>query len=78
MSTISLRLPDSLHNEARRLARKEKVSINHLATLALAEKIAALETEDYLMRRAARANKKRFLRAMNKVADVKPEERDAL
>jgi len=78
VSTITIHLPDSLHNEARRLARKEKVSINHLATLALAEKIAALETEDYLMRRANRANKKRFLRAMKKVADVKPEEQDAL
>jgi len=30
MSTISLRLPDSLHKQVRKLAEKEKVSINQL------------------------------------------------
>lgn len=35
MSTISLRLPDSLHKQVRKLAEKESVSINQLTTLAL-------------------------------------------
>lgn len=35
MSTISLRLPDSLHKQGRKLAQKESVSINQLTTLAL-------------------------------------------
>lgn len=78
MSTISLRLPDSLHNELRKLAQREHVSINHLATLALAEKIAALETEEYMLRRASRADKKKFLRAMKKVAETAPEYGDTL
>lgn len=38
MSTISLRLPDSLHKQVRKLAEQESVSINQLITLALAEK----------------------------------------
>ena len=42
MSTISLRLPDSLHKQVRKLAEKESVSINQLITLALAEKLSAL------------------------------------
>jgi len=74
MSTMSLRLPDSLHNEIRKLAQKENVSINHLVTLALAEKISVLETEEYLQRRASRADIKKFLRAMAKVADRDSEE----
>lgn len=44
MSTISLRLPDSLHKQVRKLAEKENVSINQLITLALAEK--AFRTND--------------------------------
>lgn len=48
MSTISLRLPDSLHAQVRELALKENVSINQLITLALAEKLSALMTEEYL------------------------------
>ena len=78
MSTISLRLPDSLHKTARELAEKEKVSINHLITLALAEKISALMTEEYLSERARRGDKERFERAMAKVPDVEPEGQDRL
>ncbi len=78
MGTISIRLPDSLHEEIRKLAERENISINQLATLAIAEKIAALETEDYLMQRAARTDKKKFLRAMAKVSDAAPDAEDAL
>jgi hypothetical protein len=38
------------------LAEKESVSINQLITLALAEKLSALMTEDYLEERAKRGN----------------------
>jgi len=78
MSTISLRLPSSLHEIARELAKKESVSMNQLITLALAEKIAALMTQDYLEARAQRGDRQKFERAMSKVADVEPEEYDRL
>jgi hypothetical protein len=78
MSTISLRLPDSLHATARALAKKEKISINQLITLALAEKVSALMTEEYLEERARRGDRKKFRRALDRVADVEPEERDRL
>ena len=78
MSAISLRLPDSLHHRIRELAEKEGVSINQLITVALAEKISAMMTEEYLGKRAKRGAKKKFQRAMAKVADVEPSERDRL
>lgn len=76
MSSISLRLPESLHKKARDLAKKEKTSINQLVSSALAEKISALTTEDYLQAKADRASKNRFKKALNKVKNVQPEERD--
>lgn len=78
MRTISLRLPDSLHSTARALAEQEAISLNQLITLALAEKVSALMTEEYLGERARRGNRKKFQRALNKVADVEPEEDDRL
>ncbi len=54
MSTLSLRLPESLHKSVRELAEQEGVSINQLVTTALAEKIAALIAADYLKERAVR------------------------
>ena len=78
MSTISLRLPDSLHKTVRDLVEKEHISINQFITLALAEKVATLMTEEYLGERAKRGDKDKFERAMAKVADIEPEEFDRL
>jgi predicted transcriptional regulator len=78
MSTISLRLPDSLHDKVRELAERENVSINQLVTLALAEKISALMTEEYLGERAGRGSKAKFRNAMSKVPDIAAEERDRI
>ena len=78
MSTLSLRLPESLHKSARELAEKENISINQLITLALAEKLSALGAEDYLNVRAKRASKAKFQKAMSKVAKVEPPDYDRL
>lgn len=73
-----LRLPDSLHERIRKLAKKDRISINQFAASALAEKISALETEDYLSQRAKRASRVKFDRALSKVPDVEPENRDKM
>ena len=78
MSTISLRLPDSLHDEIRKLAVRENVSINQLATLAIAEKIAALDAEEFLVARASRGSQTKFRRALGKVSQSPPAEDDRL
>lgn len=76
MSTISLRIPASLHEQARKLAEAEGTSINQFITLALAEKISALITEEYLSERASRGSRTGFERAMSKVEDIEPEAED--
>lgn len=76
MTTLSLRLPDSLHRHLSELARREGVSINQLINSAVAEKMAALNTEDYLKSRAQRASKSKFHAVLDKVADIQPEDVD--
>jgi hypothetical protein len=76
MSTLSLRLPESLHRRAKELAREEGISINQLVATALAEKISALAAGEYLERRAARGSRRKFERALKKVKDARPEPRD--
>ena len=78
MSTLSVRLPESLHQRARELARKEHVSINQLLASALGEKIATLEAAEYLEARAARGSRAKFRRVLARVPDVEPEENDRL
>lgn len=72
MSTISLRLPESLHRRARELAEKEGISINQLIATSLAEKMAALMTGEYLEARASRGSRKAFDRVLKRVKDREP------
>lgn len=72
MSTISLRLPESLHKQARELAAQEGISINQLIATSLAEKMAALMTGEYLAERAERGSRRKFDRVLKKVRDRPP------
>lgn len=78
MSTLSLRLSTSLHREAKKLARQEGISINQLVATALAEKISALAAGEYLEKRAARGNRRKYDRALSNVKEVAPEKQDRL
>ncbi|OFW26530.1 MAG: hypothetical protein A3H97_05810 [Acidobacteria bacterium RIFCSPLOWO2_02_FULL_65_29] len=78
MSALSLRLPNSLHERARELARREGVSINQLVSAALAEKMSALLTEEYLDARARRGSRARYLAALAQVPPVEPAPEDVL
>ncbi len=78
MSALSLRLPESLHKAAKVLAKKEHISINQLIMLALAEKIASLETADYLSERAKKGNRAKYLGILKKAPNIKPDDEDKL
>jgi HicB family len=73
MSTLSLRLPESLHRRLSEVAKQEGVSINQLISAAVGEKMSALLTEEYLAARAGRGSRKAFLAALSNVPDVEPD-----
>jgi uncharacterized protein (DUF1778 family) len=78
MSTISVRLPESLHKGLRETAEAEGISMNQFVVTAVAEKLAALRTETYLQERAARGSRAKYEAALAQVPDVEPEEYDRL
>jgi len=78
MSTISLRLPDSLHKSVRDLAKEDNISINQFVATALAEKMSALTTEKYLSERSEKGSKKKFKAALSKVKNIEPDASDKL
>ena len=78
MSVLSLRLPKTLHEQIRELAQEEGISINQFATIALAEKIASLQTISYLEERAKRGSREDLLAILASAPDVEPEEHDRL
>jgi hypothetical protein len=67
MSTLSLRIPDSLHRTLKIAAEQDGVSINQFVSLAVAEKLAALQTYNLIAEKAARGSQENFLKAMSTV-----------
>lgn len=78
MSTLSLRLPESLHRKIRELAERDDISINQFIAMAVAEKTSALLTVDYLEDRGRRGSAALFDRALARVPDVPPMPGDEL
>ena len=78
MSALSLRLPNSLHNRLKILSEKDHISINQFVTSAVAEKISALDTEEYIQQRAKKASRSKFLQALSRVPNQKPTDEDKM
>ena len=78
MSTLSLRLPESIHKKVRELAKEEGVSINQFVATALAEKLSALMTAEYLEARGKKGTRKSYEKVLKKVKDRPPESGDEL
>jgi len=78
MSTLSLRLPASLHHKVRELSERDEVSINQFIATAVAEKAAALLTVEYLEARGHRGSRTQFDRILARVPNVPPMPGDEL
>lgn len=78
MSALNLRLPDSIHRHIKEIAKMEHVSINQFISSAVSEKISAILTENYLMKRAKRAKSSEFKKILKKVPKRSPLPNDEL
>jgi hypothetical protein len=73
MITLVVHWPESLHKNLQSVAEREGISIDQFVSTSVAEKMAALMTQDYLTKRAAKANREQYLAALSEVPDVEPE-----
>ena len=78
MSTLNVQLPDSLYKSLQKIAEQDGISLDQFVALAIAEKISALTTEDYLQKRARQGDQARYEAVLAKVADIEPASYDQL
>ena len=78
MSIIEIEIPDSLQKSLHDLASRDGISIDQFISTAIAEKLSALMTENYLKERAKRGSRAKYEAILAKVPDVKPEPYDII
>ncbi len=76
VATYPLRLPRSLRAAIERVAKRDGTSINQFVTMAAAEKLAVLDTQDYFRSRVERADLQAFDRIMARAGGQSPREGD--
>ena len=67
MSALTIRIPESLHQNLKALAEREGVSANQFIASAVAEKMASVLTLNYLKLEAAQAKRGDFEAFLNAV-----------
>lgn len=78
MSTFALRLPDSLYAHAKKLAERDQASLNQFITVAVAEKVSALDTATFFAERAARGSVSSLQKILDRVPAAAPLKGDEL
>jgi hypothetical protein len=77
-ANYSLRLQPSLKDAAEKVAQREGTSLNQFINVAVAEKLAALDTATYFQSRAANGRREAFLAFLDDAGDAKPDESDEI
>jgi len=72
MSNIQLHLPESVLDEARRLASKDNISLDYYVALVLTRHLALIDGIEYMKQRSRDASRERFLNILDKAPDVAP------
>ena len=78
MGTLSLRIPQSIHNKLKEVSHDENISINQFISSAVGEKLSAFMTESYIEKRAKKGSESKFLNALKQVPSNKHEVFDKL
>lgn len=78
MIKLQLRLPESIHAQVRKIAKKENMSINQLLVNSISNEIVRYETRQFFGMRAKDFDEQDFLAALREIPDVEPDEIDKL
>ena len=72
MTALTIRLPNSVHETIKDLARRDGISVNQFIAGAAAEKMASFLTVEHLKREAAQGSRKDFEKFLRKVPNLTP------
>ncbi len=72
MSSLTVRIPESLYNGLREISKREGVSINQYIALAVTEKMSVINTMDAISERKKKGRKDDIFDILSKVKSRPP------
>ena len=78
MTTLSVRLTDSIHKKMKEISKKDHISLNQFIATAVSEKVSLFLAEDYLLNRGKKASHNQYLSVLKKVKKRKAFSEDVL
>lgn len=78
VATFPLRLPVSMKSALEKISERDGTSMNQFLVIAAAEKIAAMQTEEFFAERRNRADDAAFLRILNREGGEEPRPEDTI
>jgi predicted DNA-binding protein len=76
VTTFPLRLPVSLKTALENISKRDGASMNQFLVVAAAEKIAAMQTEEFFLARRNRSDRDAFRRILNREGGESPRTED--
>lgn len=76
VATFPLRLPVSLKTALETISDRDGTSMNQFLVVAAAEKIAAMQTEEFFLERRKRSDREAFRRILNRKGGEAPSAQD--
>lgn len=77
MDTINVQLPISLQHAVEYCVKEDNTTLDQFVLSAIIEKVSALQTQNYLEKRAAKGDKSAFRAVLDKVPNVPATDYDA-
>lgn len=78
MKSIQVRMPDSVHEKIKELAKEEGISMNNFIVSSVSNEVVRQETRDFFKKAASEFDPKDFAEALSAVPDDPIEDTDVI
>lgn len=78
MKTLQIRLPDSIHSKARKLAKEEHISLNQFLLTSVSNEVIRHETSEFFKHAVSNFDAEAFEQALQSVPDVPANKEDCI
>ena len=72
MSTLNIKIPESIKSRVEHFAREDGVSVDDYVAAVLSQRIAVADADSYVQNRAARGSTDQLIHLLDKAPAVKP------